>query len=102
MAEAKHKILIVEDDLDVAEMLNAYFRVQGYEVFTVNWGEDGVRAGQTIFPDLVILIIEKIIADEIPGRIYARNSSAVGRHYSDAAVFTGSGGNTIRYKAKLA
>ncbi|MBK9926334.1 MAG: response regulator [Anaerolineales bacterium] len=57
MAEAKHKILIVEDDLDVAEMLNAYFRVQGYEVFTVNWGEDGVRAGQTILPELVILDI---------------------------------------------
>src|SRR5258705_9276881 len=38
-------------------MLNAYFRVQGYEVFTVNWGEDGVRAGQTIFPDLIILDI---------------------------------------------
>ena len=57
MAEAKHKILIVEDDLDVAEMLNAYFRVQGYEVFTVNWGEDGVRAGQTVSPDLVILDI---------------------------------------------
>ena len=57
MAEAKPKILIVEDDLDVAEMLNAYFRVQGYEVFTVNWGEDGVRAGQTIFPDLIILDI---------------------------------------------
>ena len=57
MAEAKHKILIVEDDPDVAEMLNAYFRVQGYEVFTVNWGEDGVRAGQTSAPDLVILDI---------------------------------------------
>jgi DNA-binding response OmpR family regulator len=57
VAEAKHKILIVEDDLDVAEMLNAYFRVQGYDVFTVNWGEDGVRAGQTNLPDLVILDI---------------------------------------------
>lgn len=57
MADAKPKILIVEDDLDVAEMLNAYFRVQGYEVFTVNWGEDGVRAAQTISPDLVILDI---------------------------------------------
>jgi len=57
VAEAKYKILIVEDDLDVAEMLNAYFRVQGYEVFTVNWGEDGVRAGQTILPDLIILDI---------------------------------------------
>lgn len=57
MADAKHKILIVEDDPDVSEMLNAYFRVQGYDVFTVNWGEDGVRAGQTISPDLIILDI---------------------------------------------
>ncbi|HEY3474279.1 MAG TPA: response regulator [Anaerolineales bacterium] len=57
MAESKSKILIVEDDLDIAEMLNAYFRVQGYEVFTVNWGEDGVRAAQTVLPDLMILDI---------------------------------------------
>jgi PleD family two-component response regulator len=57
VADAKSKILIVEDDLDVAEMLNAYFRVQGYDVFTVNWGEDGVRAAQTVLPDLMILDI---------------------------------------------
>lgn len=57
MADKKAKILIVEDDLDVAEMLNAYFRVQGYDVFTVNWGEDGVRACQDNRPDLVILDI---------------------------------------------
>ena len=57
MTEIKPKILIVEDDLDIAEMLNAYFRVQGYEVFTVNWGEDGVRSSQTVHPDLVILDI---------------------------------------------
>ncbi len=57
MAEPKPKILIVEDDLDVADMLNAYFRVQGYEVFTVNWGEDGVRAASTSRPDLMILDI---------------------------------------------
>jgi DNA-binding response OmpR family regulator len=57
VAEAKPKILIVEDDLDVADMLNAYFRVQGYEVFTVNWGEDGVRAATTTRPELIILDI---------------------------------------------
>src|SRR5512144_2164069 len=57
MAEPKQSILIVEDDLDVADMLNAYFRVQGYEVFTVNFGEDGVRACQTTPPDLAILDI---------------------------------------------
>lgn len=57
MDEAKTTLLIVEDDLDIADMLNAYFRVQGYEVQTVNWGEDGVRACQNDAPDLVILDI---------------------------------------------
>src|SRR5512133_323598 len=57
MTDIKPKILVIEDDLDVAEMLNAYFRAQGYEVFTVNWGEDGVRSCQTVHPDLVILDI---------------------------------------------
>ncbi|RJP54032.1 MAG: response regulator [Anaerolineaceae bacterium] len=57
MANAKQKILIVEDDIDVAEMVTAYFRAQGYEVLTVNWGEDGVRACQANHPDLAILDI---------------------------------------------
>jgi PleD family two-component response regulator len=57
MSEQKPTILIVEDDLDIADMLNAYFKVQEYEVMTVNWGEDGVRACQTTPPDLVILDI---------------------------------------------
>jgi DNA-binding response OmpR family regulator len=57
VTDIKSKILIIEDDLDVAEMLNAYFHVQGYEVYTVNWGEDGVRSCQTVHPDLVILDI---------------------------------------------
>lgn len=57
MADAKSKILIVEDDPDVAEMLTAYFRTQDYEVFTVNWGEDGVRSALQVNPDLAILDI---------------------------------------------
>lgn len=57
MADAKSKILIVEDDPDVAEMLTAYFRTQDYDVFTVNWGEDGVRSALQVDPDLAILDI---------------------------------------------
>ncbi len=55
--QQKATILIVEDDLDIADMLNSYFHVQGYDVVTVNWGEDGIRACQTTRPDLVILDI---------------------------------------------
>ena len=56
MAE-KQSILIVEDDLDLAEMLNAYFRVQGYDVLTAAWGEDAVRISQENTPDIVLLDI---------------------------------------------
>ncbi len=55
--DRKSNILIVEDDLDVAEMLEAYFRVQGYAVSTANWGEDAVKMSQRDHPDLVILDI---------------------------------------------
>lgn len=57
MSEPKPTILVVEDDVDVADMLNAYFRVQGYEVLTVNWGEDAVNTCRSSRPDLVILDI---------------------------------------------
>lgn len=55
--EDKPTLLIVEDDLDVAEMLEAYFRVQGYNVLTVNWGEDAIERSVEHTPDLIILDI---------------------------------------------
>ncbi|MCJ7702039.1 MAG: response regulator [Anaerolineales bacterium] len=57
VADIKQNILIVEDDVDVAEMLDAYFRVQGYAVTTVNWGLDAVKVCRQKRPDLVILDI---------------------------------------------
>ena len=56
MADPK-KILIVEDDLDLAEMLSAYFRVQGYNVVTASWGEDGVKHVEEELPDIIVLDI---------------------------------------------
>jgi DNA-binding response OmpR family regulator len=57
VSESKPTILVVEDDLDVAEMLSAYFRVQGYDVLIANLGEEGVQTCRTNRPDLVILDI---------------------------------------------
>ena len=57
LPQDKRAILIVEDDLDVADMLGAYFNVQGYEVRTANWGEDAVKSCLKKSPDLVILDI---------------------------------------------
>ncbi len=53
----KQTVLVVEDDIDLAEMLNAYFRVQGYEVLTAAWGEDAIRIAQQSEPDIALLDI---------------------------------------------
>jgi DNA-binding response OmpR family regulator len=57
VVEQKPAILIVEDDLDVAEMLNAYFHVQGYHVFIANLGFDAVRICLKERPNIIILDI---------------------------------------------
>ena len=78
MTDKRQTILIVEDDLDVAEMLNAYFGVQGYEVLTVNWGEDAVQAVQHSLPDLIILDIRLPDIDgfEVAERLRAARRTA--------------------------
>ena len=80
MVEGKKKLLIVEDDLDVAEMLDAYFRVQGYDVITVNWGEDAIESSHHRRPDLIILDIRLPDIDgfEVANRLRkARRTEAV-------------------------
>jgi DNA-binding response OmpR family regulator len=57
MAEDKPILLVVEDDVDVADMLGAYFNVQGYQVVTVYGGEDALVACRSTRPDLIILDI---------------------------------------------
>lgn len=50
-------ILIVEDDLDVADMLAQFFSGLGYPARAVHWGEDAISACQAELPDLLILDI---------------------------------------------
>ncbi len=78
MSEAKPKLLIVEDDLDLADMLTAYFRVEGYEVVTVNLGEDGIRASQSSHPDLIILDVRLSDIDgvEVASRLRGNRRSS--------------------------
>ncbi len=57
MAETKTKILIVEDDLDLSEMLSAYFKVQDYDVYTAAWGKEALELVQHHNVALVMLDI---------------------------------------------
>jgi len=55
--EKKGKIFFVEDDVDLLEMLSAYFQVQGYEVSSALRGLDAIRAIGEQIPDVVVLDI---------------------------------------------
>ncbi len=51
------KLLVVDDDQNICEMLRLYFENEGYEVKTANDGADGVLAFKSFEPDLVLLDI---------------------------------------------
>lgn len=53
----KTKLLIVEDDLDLAEMLSAYFKVQNYEVLTAAWGQEALDITRDTSVALIMLDI---------------------------------------------
>jgi DNA-binding response OmpR family regulator len=59
MAEQQRsiKVLLVEDDLALAEMLSAYLSVEGCAVRSCAWGEQAVELALADLPDLVVLDI---------------------------------------------
>ena len=51
----KHTLLIVEDDLDTAEMLRVYFEAQGYRVIIADTGHSALEKCRHENPDLILL-----------------------------------------------
>ena len=51
------KLLVVDDDLNICEVLKLYFENEGYEVKCANNGIDGVNLFKTYEPNLVLLDI---------------------------------------------
>ena len=53
----KARLLIVEDDPDISNMLRIYFTAQGYDVDTALRGMDGVDKTRHVMPHLIVLDI---------------------------------------------
>ncbi len=49
------RILVVEDDLNIANLLRVYLKREGYEPHVANDGREGLRLFSEIQPDLVVL-----------------------------------------------
>jgi two-component system alkaline phosphatase synthesis response regulator PhoP len=49
------KILVVDDEPSIINLVTAYLKPEGYEVYTATDGNAGLKAARTFKPDLVIL-----------------------------------------------
>lgn len=49
------KILLVDDEQSILNLVSSYLRPEGYEVYTASDGPTGLKAAQAYKPDLVVL-----------------------------------------------
>ena len=55
--ELKEKVLVIDDDKNICELVSLYLLKEGYEVFTAFNGVDGLEKFKSINPDIIILDI---------------------------------------------
>ena len=77
---AGKKILLIEDELDIANMILIYLKECGYQMFHSTWGATGLRVAEAEKPDLILLdillpdmdgweVLDEIKKRQIPTRI---------------------------------
>jgi two-component system alkaline phosphatase synthesis response regulator PhoP len=55
MSTVKQKILIVDDEPDILELVEYNLKKEGYQVFSANNGHEGILMAKKVHPDLIIL-----------------------------------------------
>lgn len=55
MSSAKQKILIVDDEPDIRELIEYNLKKEGYLVYTASNGQEGINEAKRVHPDLIIL-----------------------------------------------
>ncbi|WP_270089652.1 response regulator transcription factor [Sphingobacterium sp. SYP-B4668] len=65
MSIAKHKILVVDDEQDIVELIAYNLKREGYQVFTANNGKEAIAQAKEANPDLIILDVMMPLMDGI-------------------------------------
>lgn len=55
MSTAKQKILVVDDEPDIVELIAYNLKREGYQVYTASNGQEAVSTAKKVMPDLIIL-----------------------------------------------
>ena len=65
MKESKAKILLVDDEPDILEIVSYNLKNEGYQVYTAENGEEAIKKAKKKKPDLVILDVMMPVMDGI-------------------------------------
>ena len=57
MSAVKQKILIIDDEPDILELIEYNLKKEGYQVYLASNGQDGIAVAKKVHPDLIILDI---------------------------------------------
>jgi two-component system alkaline phosphatase synthesis response regulator PhoP len=57
MSTTNQKILIVDDEPDILELVEYNLKKEGYQVFTAANGQEGIALAKKVHPDLIVLDI---------------------------------------------
>jgi len=92
----KQKILIVDDDANIAELISLYLTKECFDTMIVEDGESALRAVDTFAPNLILLDLMQLemekrgiyhmyfVSTDAPGRrFYERHGITVFRTFTD-------------------
>ena len=69
MKESKVKILLVDDEPDILEIVSYNLKNEGYQVYTAENGEEAIKKAKKKKPDLVILDVMMPLLHFLPCRL---------------------------------
>jgi len=100
---ANEKILVVDDDANICELLRLYLTKEGYQVTTAGDGEEGLEKFNQIKPDMVLLdvMMPRMDGLEVCRRIRKAGNTPVmmltakdSGHFADILAAASSNANT--------
>ncbi|HRZ15017.1 MAG TPA: response regulator [Candidatus Omnitrophota bacterium] len=65
----KKKILLIEDSIFFAQMLESHLQEKGFEVIKASTGEAGLQQAREQYPDLILL---DLVLPTIPGEVVCK------------------------------
>jgi two-component system alkaline phosphatase synthesis response regulator PhoP len=71
------KILVIDDEESIIDLVTAYLRQEGYDVYTAMEGPTGLKAARTYKPDLIVLDVMLPSMDGIELLTHLRRESDV-------------------------